>query len=189
MGARKYFIGEGYAFGRSRTARAARFPLHGSRTDRGERVRAEAPTAQGMNGKQPQTAKFYPTSAAKAQALPENTHRGQKTQHARNLAHCGALEREGNRAKEPSNAHRPPKTPQDARKASRTSKHTPEEPTAPHGQKIRPSRQTRRGRANAKPQRTTDNESRHALPTTPTEAQRAAHLAFFAPRRAIYCKY
>lgn len=56
MGARKYFIGEGYAFGRSRAERSARIPLHGSRADRGERARADAPTAQRMNGEQRPTA-------------------------------------------------------------------------------------------------------------------------------------
>lgn len=96
------------------------------------------------------------------------TTKAEKTQHAPNLAHCGALEREGNQAKEPinvHNAHRPPKTPHIKRKPMRTSKHTAKETNAPHGQKMRPSRQRRRGRARAKQQRTGCNERRHALPT------------------------
>ena len=52
-----------------------------------------------------------------------------KIQHAQNLANCGALEREGNRAKERNTRHSTPKTPHIKRKPMRQSKHTHERQT------------------------------------------------------------
>ena len=95
----------------------------------------------------------------------KNTNEHDKSQHAQNLAHCGALEMEGNRAKERNTRHSTPKRPHIKRKPMRPSKHTHERKTAPHGQEMRPSRQSRRGRARAKQQRTGCNESRHAMQT------------------------
>ena len=123
----------------------------------------------------------------------ENTPQGQKTQHARNLAPSGALEREGKQAKENGTRHRPPKKPHNARKASRTSKHTPEEPTAQQKRKLRPSRRTRRGRANAKPRTAQENAPREAKSGTPCQQRQRKNneprTLHFCPRRAIHCKY
>ena len=127
MGARKYFIGEVYTFERSR-ARAARHPS----TRNAGRPRGKSPsgcpTAQGMNGEQRPTAKNA-QERAKVSRSYNRTPKAEKTQHAPNLAHCGALEREGNRAKERNTRHRPPKSPHIKRKPMRQSKHTHERQT------------------------------------------------------------
>lgn len=68
----------------------------------------------------------------------KNTNEHGKSQHAPNLAHCGALGMEGTRAKEPINVHnarRPPKTPHIKRKHMRTSKNTHERQTRHTGKK------------------------------------------------------
>ena len=131
------------------------------------------------NGERPKSAQ----ERAKDSRHYNHTQKAEKTQHAQNLAHCGALEREGTRAKEPINVHnarRPPKTPHIKRKHMRTSKHTTKEPNAPHGQKMRPSRQRRRGRARAKPQRATVGEGReHAAHADLTKKTAFRTISFY----------
>ena len=59
----------------------------------------------------------------------KNTNEHDKSQHAQNLAHCGALEREGNREKERNTRNRTPKRHHIKRKPMRQSKHTHERQT------------------------------------------------------------